>query len=606
MKETIGLCVIARNEEKNIARCIESVRGLVDEIVVVDTGSTDKTIEIARKLGARVYMYKWDDNFSNAKNFAIGRARSRWLLLLDADEELDRSAWEPLREFVETTDLDGAHLRVRNYTGSYSPDRYNLHNALRLLRNNGKYKFTGAIHEQISRDGSTKLVNRFAVLDLVVHHYGYLDEAVAEKNKRSRNLPILEKMLAEKPDDAFTLFNLGNEYLSSGDMEKALGYYARAKENARDLTFAFVPHLYFRMANTLDAMGRQGEALQVLEEGLKIYPRCTDFEFVRGNIFLRQRRYTLAIESFEKCLRLGRPPAALEFLDGCGTYRPAYLLGDIYARFEDWQRALQYYSKVLQLNPAMTGTLFRACHALNKIHADKSRVREELFRFFADPSYPPNILAAAEILITEELYAEAIEALRTLPPSHGHDVKEKLLYARAYAYLGERERARQAAYDALRTDAEGARALASHILLVLALSGGSAAEMGVALRAAQGLPPHVQNAYRLLADIALGREVKPQELENGGLREMAALFDVYDSLLRMRCFELFEKLLRALNFIDRPELLLKLAHLFNARGYSDLAVSYVLRSVRELDVIDEEGAYILSRHVTGTLRGAAV
>ena len=479
MKETIGLCVIARNEEKNIARCIESVRGLVDEIVVVDTGSTDKTIEIARKLGARVYMYKWDDNFSNAKNFAIGRARSRWLLLLDADEELDRSAWEPLREFVETTDLTGrtcacATTRAR-IPGPLQPPQCaqapTQQRQIQIYRRHPRADFARRLHE--ARKPLCRIRPRRPPLRVLGRGRGREEQA-------PRNLPILRRC-SRKTDDAFTLFNLGNEYLSSGDMEKALGYYARAKENARDLTFAFVPHLYFRMANTLDAMGRQGEALQVLEEGLKIYPRCTDFEFVRGNIFLRQRRYTLAIESFEKCLRLGRPPAALEFLDGCGTYRPAYLLGDIYARFEDWQRALQYYSKVLQLNPAMTGTLFRACHALNKIHADKSRVREELFRFFADPSYPPNILAAAEILITEELYAEAIEALRTLPPSHGHDVKEKLLYARAYAYLGERERARQAAYDALRTDAEGARALASHILLVLALSGGSAAEMGVAL-----------------------------------------------------------------------------------------------------------------------------
>ena len=605
MKETIGLCVIARNEEKNIAHCIESVKGLVDEIVVVDTGSEDKTVEIARSLGARVYRYKWDNNFSNARNYAIEKMRSRWILLLDADEELDRSAWAPLREFIETTDLDGAHFRVRNYTGSYSPDRYNLHNALRLLRNNGKYKFSGAIHEQITRDGQGN-PGGFAVLDLIVHHYGYLDEAVAEKNKRARNLPILEKMLAEQPEDAFTLFNLGNEYLSAGDMEKALSYYARSKENVRDFSRAFVPHLYFRMANTLDVLGRQGEALKVLQEGLAIYPRCTDFEFVRGNIYLRQRRYTLAIESFEKCLEMGRPPAALEFLDGCGTYRPAFLLGDIYARFEDWGRALQYFSKTLALNPAMTGVLFHVCRALNKLHPEKDRVREELFKFFANPAYPPNILAAAEILITEELYAEAINALRALPPAHEHAAKEKLLYARAYAYLGERERARKAAHEALQLDAKGARALAAHLLLVLALSEGESAEMEKALEIACGLPRPTQNAYRLLADIAQGRETAPRAFEDGGRGELEALLDVYDSLLRMRQFELFEKFLRAMNFIDRPELLLRLAHLFHARGFYDLAVSYVLRSVRELDVIDEQGAFILSRHVAGTLSGAAV
>jgi glycosyltransferase involved in cell wall biosynthesis len=606
-KQTLGLCIIARNEEKNIARCIESVKGFVDEIVVVDTGSTDKTAAIARRLGARVYKYKWDDNFSNARNYAMGKMRSRWLLLLDADEALDPSARKPLRQFIETTDLDGAHLRVRNYTGAYSPERYNLHNAFRLLRNNGKYKFTGAIHEQITRDGSMNLGGRFAVLDLIVHHYGYLDEAVREKNKRARNLPILEKMLAEKPEDAFTLFNIGNEYLSAGDTEKALAYYTRAKENVRDFGIAFVPHLYFRMANALDGLGRQETALKILQEGLTVYPHSTDFEFLRGNIYLRQRRYTLAVASFEKCLKMGRPPAALEFLEGCGTHRAAFMLGDIYARLEDWGRALECYSKTLQFNPAMTGALFPACHALNKLHDDKERVREELFKFFADPKYPPNILAAAEILITEELYTEALKALEMLPPVHEHKAKEMLLIARAEVYLGERERAEGAIYEALQLDEKDALALSAHLLLALALRDGDekAAEKALELTGALNAPDK-ENAYRLLADIALERDIQPQEFEKGGQGEMEALLEVYDTLLRMRRFELFEQLLRAMNFIDRPELLLRLGHLFYARGFTDLAVSYVLRSIKELDVIDEQGALILSRHVTGTLVGAAV
>jgi len=606
-KQTIGLCMIVRDEEKNIARCIESVRGLVDEIVVVDTGSKDNTVAVARQYGARVYRYRWDGSFANARNYAMQKARSDWLLLLDADEELDRSAWEPLRRFIETTDKDGAHLRVRNYTGTYSPDRYNLHNAMRLVRNNGKYAFSGAIHEQLTRDGSMNLGGRFAVLDLVVHHYGYLEEAVREKNKRARNKPLLEKMLEEKPDDPFTLFNMGNEYLSSGKHLEALEYYRRAREQVRDLSVAFVPHLYFRMASALDALGRTQEALKVLEEALSIYTTGTDFEFLRGSIYLRQHRYTMAIESFEKCLAMGRPPAALEFLDGCGTFRPAYLLGEIFARLEDWGRALKYFSKTLELSPTMTAALAQAGRALNKLYEDKERVRRELFRFFANPAYPPNILAAAEILIHEELYGEALAALDTLPQGHKLTAREAILRARALTYLGERDRAEAEMARALEADRNAAAPECARLLLALALRDEDEEGQNKALELARSIQnPAVSNAYELLADIARGREPEPRAFENGGEGELEALMAVYDDLLRMRCFELFEKLLRALNFIDRPEILLRLGHLFDQRGFADLAVSYVLRSVRELDIIDEPGAHILGRHVTGTLQGAAV
>ena len=224
---TICLCMIAKDEEKILERCIRSALDLVDEIVVVDTGSTDDTAALAESLGATVYAYQWDDNFANARNFAISKAESDWLLLLDADEALDQSSVEIIRAFINTTDLDGAHLRMRNYTGNYSAENYSLHSPLRLLRNNKLYYFTGAIHEQITSDAFEKLSPRFQVLDAIVHHYGYLDAVVKAKQKRRRNIPILEKQLAENPEEPFTLFNMGNEYVALQDYKTALQYYEK-------------------------------------------------------------------------------------------------------------------------------------------------------------------------------------------------------------------------------------------------------------------------------------------------------------------------------------------------------------------------------------------
>ncbi len=153
------------------------------------------------------------------------QAKSDWLLLLDADEALDSGSVETVRTFINTTALDGAHFRVRNYTGTYHENRYSLHNALRLVRNSGKYYFTGAIHEQITCEDAAKIFEHFAPLDAVVHHYGYLSQAVEEKQKRKRNIPILEKQLEKTPGEPFALFNLGNEYLAMSDSETALEFY---------------------------------------------------------------------------------------------------------------------------------------------------------------------------------------------------------------------------------------------------------------------------------------------------------------------------------------------------------------------------------------------
>lgn len=221
----LGLCVIARDEQQNIARCIGSVKGIVDEIVVVDTGSTDDTIRVARSLGAEIYSYAWDDSFSNAKNYALEKARAQWLLLLDADEALETADGDKLLEFINTTKFDGAHLSIRNYTGVYHPDNYLLHSGFRLLRNTGRYRYVGDIHEQITDGVCDRLRERFTTLDITVHHYGYLDDAVSAKKKRQRNIPILERQLEKAPGDAFTLFNLGNEYLSMNEYKRAIEYY---------------------------------------------------------------------------------------------------------------------------------------------------------------------------------------------------------------------------------------------------------------------------------------------------------------------------------------------------------------------------------------------
>ncbi|MFN4149737.1 MAG: glycosyltransferase family 2 protein, partial [Candidatus Sericytochromatia bacterium] len=115
-EQKLSLCLITKNEEKNIARCLDSVQGIVDEIILLDTGSTDKTVEIAKNYNAKIFYSDWENDFSKARNESINKATGDWILILDADEELKEEVKGQIRVFmVETEDPICYTVRIRNF-----------------------------------------------------------------------------------------------------------------------------------------------------------------------------------------------------------------------------------------------------------------------------------------------------------------------------------------------------------------------------------------------------------------------------------------------------------------------------------------------------------
>ncbi len=603
-KASICLCMIAKDEEKNIERCIQSSQGLVDEIVLVDTGSSDNTVELARRLGARVYNYQWDDSFANARNFAISKAESDWLLLLDADEALDKNSFSTIVQFIETTSLDGAHLRMRNYTGRFSPDHYSLHSALRLLRNNKKYRFEGEIHEQVVSDECEKISDRFIALDVVVHHYGYLDEIVREKQKRRRNIPILEKQLEQNPKEPFTLFNMGNEYLSMQEYQTALQYYEKALEKIENRRIAFVPHLFFRIINCYENLGDHEKALRTAQEGLGEYPGCTDYAYLRADILHRCKRYSLAIDGFEICLNMGTPPMPLEFLPGCGTYRAAYQLGELYREIEDYGRAVRYYDLALSHKQDLYGALYRMGEALNKLYEDKEEVYVKLFSCFADPKYTPNTLLGADILIKEGLYTQALKSLEGVTDAEGRETELSYVKGRALFYRQQFDDALPllntvcAAPEPAQRVLRGVRPMSAMMLFAMGVMQNDMKLVDESLVHIKSYcTPGEHAAAMLMKNVFLELPQDDPHYPDEGKAELTAMLQLLDMFLKCCRFELFEQMLNALNYVDAKEVLLRLAQLFADNGTLPLAAEYVLRSIREMDYIDAAGAGILFRQV---------
>ena len=180
----LALCIIAKNEESVIERCFKSVKGVADEIVLVDTGSSDKTKEIAAKYGAKIFDRPWDDDFSSPKNLAIDNVSPDidWILSLDADEELDPNSRESLRQLVRDSPINLAYnVPIYNcIDNSGSVDHCNF----RLFPNHKDLRFVNEVHETLTIPGTHK---QAGAKNIRIIHYGYLSSEKVRKGTNERN-----------------------------------------------------------------------------------------------------------------------------------------------------------------------------------------------------------------------------------------------------------------------------------------------------------------------------------------------------------------------------------------------------------------------------------
>jgi len=313
-KPAISLCLIARDEAENLPRCLGSVRGLVDEIVVVDTGSTDRTVEVAEKHGARVERIDWPGDFSRARNVSLDLATGDWLLVLDADEELDHRDRERLRALVTDSARNGGPegflLRVINHLRPDDETPPEIHASLRLFRNSPGHRYTGSVHEQPQ-------VGHPARTTIRVHHWGYLPDVYAGRRKAERNETLLLEALKTKPNDPYLLYSLAVHYYSTGRPEESRLTVARVMNRIEPSR-----HYHHRAVKLLalaeQKCGNAEEALRVLDWGLSVHAGFTDLLYLRAR--LRQEVGDLpgAVDDACQCLRQGDAPVVYDGHVGLG------------------------------------------------------------------------------------------------------------------------------------------------------------------------------------------------------------------------------------------------------------------------------------------------
>lgn len=296
-KETVSLCMIVKDEADCLLAAIQSVRELTDELIVIDTGSTDSTPEIALAAGAKLFHVPWTQDFAVARNFALKQASSQWILVLDADEVLEAIHPEAFYQLLDNVEVEGYFLHIKNDLGPSQADSFDQ--VVRLFRNKPVYQFEGPLHEQVApsilraNDG-----HGLASVPLTINHYGYLKDRLLAKDKFVRNTEIIQKELARNPDNPFLLYSLGLEYYQQDLITEGLEHLNGAlvcmsgNEGYFEDVLLNISLGYLRLEEMIPLMDFTNKALTM-------YPDQSEFLFLRGTAYLSQMSYCKAVEDFK-------------------------------------------------------------------------------------------------------------------------------------------------------------------------------------------------------------------------------------------------------------------------------------------------------------------
>ena len=362
---SVSLCMIVKDEEAFLDKCLQSVRPLVDEMIIVDTGSKDQTVEIARGYGAGVYHFKWCDDYSKARNFCIKQAKCDWILIMDADEVIAERDLPKIRQLLTDEYIDGYRFILRNYENDralanivLNPHNYDEgkgyfgfipSSLIRFFRRDGAVFFSGAVHETLDysfkRSGLTQKST-----DIPIHHYGKVLAPLQIKIKQERYRELGEKRVRENPGDVAAVKGLSDQYLEMGMYQETLDLLESKIGLAPDN-----PELHFNLGRACEALNMTGRAMQEYIATLKLNPAHIGAYNNLALVYSKQGNYPEAV----KVLKTG--------IEKGGAYPVFYHnLGNMYGMLEDYDQALHAYKKALEIDPDFPGTNNRIGHIFIK------------------------------------------------------------------------------------------------------------------------------------------------------------------------------------------------------------------------------------------------
>ncbi|MDD4089395.1 MAG: glycosyltransferase [Tissierellia bacterium] len=308
----ITQCIIAKNEEENIEHCLSHLKPVVDEQIVIDTGSTDGTIDIAKELGAKVFHFDWIDDFSAARNFALDKAKGDWIIFLDCDEYFSEDSVPLIRECIKKY---GQRKKIEGLTTNFINIKSNgeiistvKNVSARIFKRKSYLRYKNKIHEiLVNINKANENIVRADISNLLkIYHTGYDKTIVNEKNKNERNFELLEKELEDNPRDIKINYYMSRQMNIEGKYEEAIEYSLKAISYIDDFyQFDYYCTIYSGiMINMLSLLKSYDEIKVIFDDAVKKYPAYPDYYWILGIAAVRGNKYEEAVNLLEKCIKL--------------------------------------------------------------------------------------------------------------------------------------------------------------------------------------------------------------------------------------------------------------------------------------------------------------
>ncbi len=418
----LSVCMMVKNEEEMLPRCLDAIKGHVDELIIVDTGSTDRTVEIARGYTDKIYFHPWEGDFSKARNQTLQYATGEWILQLDADEVVDPEDAPRLRKVIQelTEEVTHQDVEILNYDGEGSVN--STFHYPRLYRNGRGFHYEGIVHNQI------RLTGEKIISGIRIHHYGYTLSPEKMTAKGNRTIELLKKQIAADPENPWPRHNL----CLSCSMAKRDAEAVAAGEEAYRLARKrgiFPPWLYYGryvVAATLCAGGEYDRAIAIARDCLKQDPDHLDSCYVIllssyqiedfPTVHMMGSRYLKILENYS---RQGAPVSVPQ---GTLDFRPKALkmLGHAFFALGDKAKAAQTFQAYLdedRRNPERYREIGLFYHGQGDTKTARSHYKKHLF---LEPEDTYILKAAADCYTRERHDNEAVELYRkvlTIDPS---------------------------------------------------------------------------------------------------------------------------------------------------------------------------------------------
>lgn len=592
MRNEVSLCMIVKNEEEHLPRCLENIRNVVDEIIIVDTGSTDRTVEIAKSYGAKVYYFKWNNNFSEARNESLKYATKDWILILDADDELQGEYKENFKLLLDMQLDENAiyFFETLSYYGDRIDNNFIIINLNpRMFKNNCKIHYEGEIHNQLIYSP-----NKYDAIcnSIKIYHYGYLNKSISSKNKRSRNITILTELIKKEPSNKFNCFNLGNEYTALGDVKQALEYYYKAYENF-DPRSGFSAALLIRIIISNYNIQEYNKTLDFIDIGIKYYPKFTDLYFYKALVYKELDKPTLQIKALEKCIELGEPPSELKFFYGSGSFKAYYELGTAYTNLNDYDAAYQYYIEAIKSKPDFIDALHCIGYILKQKQTPLDEFKTTMVSFFSE--FPSSYAIIADIFYKIRYYKISLEYVEKC--EQGGIVTEELMILKAKCLVKTSKFEECINMDTI--DEKSSFYL--QLSMYKVLSSISTNKHDSALSIIRNFEEDTLSDYnkkllKVYSELVklFQKEQSSMLSENENEKDyIIIILEICEILLINKKFDELEIAVNLLNLINNKYVLLYLGKLYYNYGYLDIAKKEIIRSIKELDIYDREGLNIL-------------